>query len=203
MKKISFLLIFLLVVIRIYCQDVKINWYIKPYFSRDYYGNITGDSAYVTLNMKFSSSIPQLVAFDYGQIYSRVFKTCQKQKNETNFESYLLSEFGISQLILENESGFFIPLIDNMIDAPLLGNNCIMSSIDVPNDFNMDIIQLAPNSLTETRFKYPIRYCAMTVCSNNKKLRLLYVQKPNKYLKKLGISERVLISEWFELSSIK
>jgi hypothetical protein len=185
-----------------FCQQSPPSWYITPVFLRDYYGNILEDSSYVSLNMRFKSKIPLLVAFDYGEIYSRSFKSCEKRNIESSMSDLLL-EFDVSQILLQNEGGYFIPLMDNMIDPPVWGQRCRTSTVDVAQKYNYSIIQLIPNEYVEIKFRYAIRLCALTVCNENTKIRLIYIQKPNLYLQKMGVSQDVFVSDWFDVSKIK
>lgn len=209
MKKVSKILLvhlFLLFIFPSYiglCQQNTIVWYITPVFLRDHYGSILEDSSYVTLHMRFKSKNPQLIAFNYGEIYSRSFRSCEKRSSESDSFDDLLSELDVSQILLQNEEGFIIPLMDNMISPPIFGERCRAAPVDISERYNFDIIQLIPNEYVEVKFRYALRYCALTVCSKSKKIRLIYVQKPNLYLQQMGIKKDVFISDWFELSEIK
>lgn len=185
------------------CQQNTITWYITPVFLRDYYGSILEDSSYVTLHMRFKCKAPQLIAFNYGEIYSRSFRECEKRSSESDSFDDLLSELDVSQILLQNEEGFTMPLMDNMISPPFFGERCRTTPVDISEHYNFDIIQLIPNKYVEVKLRYAIRYCALTVCSKSKKIRLIYVQKPNLYLQDIGVKKGVLVSEWFEISDIK
>lgn len=181
-------------------QSDDITWSAEVAFTRDSGGNINLGKHFATLNFTFSSKTTEIIVFNYHEIYEEIENAPRCFKETSNFWQYLSDTLAISHMFIENQDSMLISLYENRVNPSFIYN---IYHLDCCKEYDYSIFQLSSDINITEQFRYPIPIVSLDVCKKSTKLRLIYLQYPNGYMKKLGIKKRILVSEWFDVTHIK
>jgi hypothetical protein len=174
-------------------------WKLAPIFDRDQFGNISRGKHYLDIKFYISSKNKELIVFNYEDIYKSLEGKSNCFKENQSFWNYLNDTISISHMFIENQDSMIISLYENMINPSFIYD---IYQISNKKEFDYSLFQLSGHDSIYDRFRYPIPTISIDVCKKSTKIRLIYMQKPNEYMKKLGVNKRIIVSEWFDIADI-
>lgn len=202
MKLFTIILLLLFIIINIGEAQQNIDsiiWHLVPTFKRDESGNISRGKHYIDLNFHISSKNNELIVFNYKEIYKSLEDKSGCIKENQKFWKYLNDTLTISHVFIENQDSMIISLYENIINPSFIYD---IYHITDKKEYDYSIFQLSGHDSIYERFRYTIPTISLDVCKESSKIRLIYLQNPNDYMKKLGVRKMIIVSDWFDVGDI-
>lgn len=176
----------------------NIKWYISPAFYREDSEKI--NQRYINLNFTMISDSIEIVVLDYNEIYKSLQNKQGCIKETPLFWEYLNDTLDHSHLFIENQDSMIISYYENRINPSYIFDIYPINDI---KEYDYSFLQLSKYNYVHDKLRYTIPQLCLHVCKKSTAIRLIYLQNPNEYQKKMGIRKQIIISNWFNMSDIR